>query len=138
MTYQKPLPLITRDNGPYWQAAKHHELRLPKCNHCGSWVYPIAPLCQECWSDDLVWTQLGGHGVVSSWVVYHRAFDPSFEADLPYMVVQVDLDEGVRLMSNLIDVQRGDVYAGMPVRVEFEDVTPDIALVKFRDARASR
>jgi uncharacterized OB-fold protein len=132
--YAKPLPIVTADNRAYWAAAKAHRFELPKCRTCGAWIYPIAPLCQRCWSEDIEWAPLSGLGSVSSWVVYHRAFDPSFKDDLPYMVVEIEIDEGVRLISNLVDTEPDAVYRGMRVMVTFDDVTPDITLVKFATA----
>jgi uncharacterized OB-fold protein len=89
-------------------------------------------VCYTCWSENLEWSTASGFGYVSSWVVFHRAFDPSFEAELPYAVAQVDLEEGVRLISNLVKVPLADIRPGMLVEAVFEDVTADISLVKFR------
>ena len=130
--YAKPLPRVTAANRPHWQAARAHELRLPRCKQCGCWVFPIAQQCQQCWSEDLQWCALSGRGSVSSWVVVRRAFDPSFAADVPYMVVQVDLEEGMRFISHVIDVSPAQIHAGMPVTAVFEDVTDEVTLVKFR------
>lgn len=99
---------------------------------CGSWIFPIAPMCQNCWSETLSWELASGRGIVSSWVVFHRAFDPSFSADVPYAVVQVDLEEGIRLISNLTDVAPNEIRVGLLVEAEFDDVTRDVTLVKFR------
>jgi uncharacterized protein len=130
--YKKPLPRITASNAPFWKAAKAHELKLPRCTDCRHWVFPIAPWCQRCWSENLEWEKLSGRGKISSWVIVRRAFDPSFEADVPYMVVQVDLEEGMRFISNVVDVSIAEIHADMPVTAIFEDVTPEISLVKFR------
>ncbi len=139
MSYAKPLPVITTTNAPYWNAAKNHELKLPRCRECAAWVYPIARMCQACWSEDLEWAQMSGFGRVSSWVVYHRAFHPAWLDEVPYAVVQVDLDEGIRLISNLVDVPPEEIVEGLPVMVAFDDVTPDVTLVKFcRDDRSRR
>lgn len=132
MTYLKPLPLITNGNRPFWQATKDHELRIPRCTECRRWIFPIAPMCQNCWSEALQWERLSGRGVVSSWVVFHRAFDPAFAGEVPYAVVQVDLEEGIRFVSNLIDVAPNDIEAGLPVEAFFDDVTPEVTLMKFR------
>ncbi len=131
-SYRKPLPTITSANEPFWTAAKAHVLKLPRCSDCGHWVYPIAPMCQHCWSENLAWQALSGRGTISSWVVFHRAFDPSFAADIPYLVVEVNLEEGMRFLSNIVDVSAAEIYAGMPVEAVFDDVTAAITLVKFR------
>jgi uncharacterized protein len=130
--YRKPLPVITPGNRPFWAAAKAHELRIPRCQECGSWVFPIAPICQNCWSERLSWDPVSGRGVISSWVIFHRAFDTSFASDVPYAVVQVELEEGMRLISNLIDVAPSEIRVGLPVEAGFDDVTSEVTLIKFR------
>jgi uncharacterized protein len=129
--YKKPLPRITAANAPFWRAAKAHELRLPRCRPCRAWVYPIGPMCQQCWSEDLEWDALSGRGRVSSWVVFRRAFDPAFAPEIPYVVAQIDLAEGIRFISNIVGAAADELSAGMPVKAVFDDVTDDIALVKF-------
>jgi len=88
--------------------------------------------CPKCGSRDMHWARLSGRGTVWSHCTFHRKYFPEFEADLPYNVALVELEEGPRLITNLIDVDRRDIRIGMPVDVVFEDVTPDIALIKFR------
>jgi uncharacterized OB-fold protein len=87
-------------------------------------------VCQTCWSEDWTWRPTSGNGVVTSWVTYHKAFDASFREDLPYTVLQVDLEEGPRLISNFIDPMTKPRYL-MPVTVAFDDVTEDVSLIKF-------
>ena len=130
--YRKPLPVVTPGNRPFWAAAQAHALRVPRCSVCGSWVFPIAPICQNCWSESLNWDLVSGRGVVTSWVVFHRAFDPAFALDVPYAVVQVQLEEGIRLISNLVDVAPSEIRVGLPVEIDFVDVTSEVTLVKFR------
>jgi uncharacterized OB-fold protein len=135
ISYAKPLPVLTPGNLPFWEASKAHEFKIPRCAECRAWVFPIAPMCQNCWSDVLAWEPLSGWGIVSSWVVFHRAFDPSYTADVPYAVVQIDLDEGIRFISNLTDVAPHEIRVGLPVEAFIDDVTPDVTLVKFRRRR---
>lgn len=134
--YDKPLPTITPANAPYWQAARNHELRLPRCGDCRSWVYPIAPLCQRCWSEKLNWEKLSGRGTISSWVVFQRAFHPGFADDVPYHVVEVELEEGMRMVSNLVGVGVGRIRVGMAVEAVFDNVTSEVTLLKFRSPPA--
>jgi uncharacterized OB-fold protein len=128
--YRKPLPKVTALNEPFWAAARRHELHLQRCNSCESWIYPISPVCQTCWSEDWTWRPTSGKGVVTSWVTYHKAFEASFREDLPYTVLQVDLEEGPRLISNFIDPMTKPGYL-MPVTVAFDDVTEEVSLIKF-------
>jgi uncharacterized protein len=132
--YTKPLPRLTADNRPFWEATKRRELRLQRCNGCGRFRYPPAPVCPECLSEDAEWTRVSGRGTVSTFVVFHKIYFPSFARDVPYNVVQVELDEGPRLTANLVDVANEQIRVGMSVEVVFDDVTPEITLPRFRRA----
>ncbi len=131
-TYRKPLPRITPDNRPFWEAARRHELRLPRCMDCGSFWHPPGPVCPDCLSDRYEWARVSGRGTISSFVVFHRPYFPSFVDEIPYAVVQVELEEGPRLISSLVDVPREEITIGMPVEVIFDDVTPTVTLPRFR------
>ncbi len=129
---RKPLPRITPDNRPFWEAARRRELRLPRCLECRTLWYPLGPVCPECLSERCEWERLSGRGKVSSWVVFHQRYFESFVQDIPYNVVQVELDEGPRLLANLVGIPNDQIAIGMPVEVVFDDVTPEITLPRFR------
>jgi uncharacterized OB-fold protein len=133
--YNKPLPVITPMNRPYWEAARQHELKMPRCKECGKIIWPIAPRCQECWSTNYEWVHLSGRGTLSSWVVYHQAFHPGYVDELPYHVAEVDLEEGPRLVTHIVGADVKDLKYKMPVEVCFDDVTPEITLPKFRPVK---
>ena len=130
--YRKPLPRISVANQPYWDAAKAHELRLQRCNACGKLFHPIGPHCQHCWSEDFEWERLSGKGTVNAFTIYHQPFHEAYIEEVPYNVVEVQLEEGPRLITNLVDVDNAEIKIGMPVEAEFEDVTDEITLIKFR------
>jgi uncharacterized OB-fold protein len=134
--YQKPLPAITSLNQPYWDALKRRELRMQKCDGCGRIWYPPSPLCPGCWSRKFTWTQLSGRGKINTWVIFHQAYFHSYEQDIPYNVVEVELDEGPRILTNLIGLPNGDIRAGLPVEIVFDDVTDEITLAKFKPRAA--
>ena len=133
-TYAKPLPRITADNARFFEGLKASELRLQRCTDCGRFHYPPGPVCPDCFSDVVEWTKTGGRGTVSSWVVVHKAWFPAFEADIPYNVVQVELEEGPRLTANVIDVAPDALEIGMKVEAVFDRVTKDQTLLRFRPA----
>ena len=81
--YAKPLPRVTADNRPFWEAARRHALALERCDDCGHFRYPPAPVCPECLSERATWTPVSGRGVVTTFVVVHKPYFPSFAADLP-------------------------------------------------------
>ena len=129
---QKPLPRIDEVSRPYWEAAKRHELFLQQCQECGNYRYPPGETCPSCLSDRLEWNKASGRASVYTWTVFHQVYHPAFEKDVPYAVVAVELDEGPRLITNLVDCKVEAINIGMPVEVVFDDVTEEITLPKFR------
>lgn len=130
--YQKPVPVPSEDSGPFWAAAKKHELSLQRCTACGALRFPPAPVCPECTAAGGEWTRLMGRGKIFSFVVFHKAFHKSFEKDIPYAVAVVELEEGPRLASSIVGVAPDQLRCEMPVEVVFDDVTPDCTLPKFK------
>jgi uncharacterized OB-fold protein len=134
---EKPLPRPTEDSAPFWEAAFRGELRMQQCADCGHVRFPPALLCARCLSDRAEWVRLSGRGTVYSWIVVHQSQHPAFNADVPYNVAIVELEEGPRLHTNLIGCSNEQIHIGMPVEVAFQKVNDDTALVKFRP-RAQR
>lgn len=130
--YTKPVPVPSEDTEPYWAAAKNHELKLQRCDSCEAFRFPPGPVCPECTALGGQWAKLSGKGKVHSFVVFHRAFHKAFEKDVPYAVALVALDEGPRILSNVVGLPPDRLRCDMPVEVVFEDVTPEATLPKFR------
>lgn len=133
-SYDKPLPRIDDHNRAFWEGAQRGELRLLKCSDCGSFRYQPFPTCPACGSHSSNWVATSGRGKVWSYGFFHQVYFPSFAADVPYNVVVVELEEGPRIYSNLLDVGHDDIRIGMPVKAAFEKVSDDVTLVKFRPA----
>jgi uncharacterized OB-fold protein len=129
---EKPLPRPTEDTAPYWEAACRGELRMQRCGDCGHVRFPPALLCARCLSEKHEWVQLSGRGTVFSWIVVHQSQHPAFNADTPYNVTIVELEEGPRLHTNLIDCPNDQIRVGMPVEVVFDKVSDEVTLPKFR------
>ena len=132
--YAKPLPVPDPVTQPFWDSLKAHAIQLQRCGGCGRFVYYPRALCPGCLSDDLVWTQVSGRGVVHAFTIPHRHPNRAFSADGPYVVALVELEEGVRMMTNLVGVEATPeaVRVEMPVEIVYEDVTEEITLPKFR------
>ena len=130
--YAKPLPLITPDNRAFWEAAKRHALALPWCGACGRPHYPPGPVCPFCFSDALEWRRISGKGRISTWVIVHRNWFAAFAQDLPYPVVQVELEEGPRLTAGYVASPSSTLRVGLPVEAVFRDVTEEVTLPFFR------
>ncbi|MGQ0572416.1 MAG: Zn-ribbon domain-containing OB-fold protein [Armatimonadota bacterium] len=128
------------DTAPFWQGCREHELRAQRCGGCSSLRWPPRGLCPRCHSWAFDWVALGNTGTVASFVVVHRATSQAFATEVPYVIAQVTLDDTnglVRLASNVVGYPWDQVRVGMAVRVEFEDVTPEVTLPKFRPIPAA-
>jgi uncharacterized OB-fold protein len=125
-----PAPTIDPDNEGFWEGVKRQELVFQRCQGCGDWRHPPRPMCPKCRSLEKEWVPCKGRGRIHSWVTYQEAPHPGFQA--PYSVVLVELEEGMRLVSNMVDVRPEEIRIGMPVEVVFDPITEDIVLPKFR------
>lgn len=125
------LPVIYPEEMPYWEAARAHKLVLQQCDSCGKVRFPIGGICPACLSGEFTWTPMSGRGVVHNYVVYHKPWSDYLKTKVPYAVVQVELEEGPRLTTNLLGLPADQVRIGLEVDVAFEDVTDTITLVQF-------
>ncbi len=130
----RPVPAVTPEMAPFWDAARRHVLAAQRCLDCGAFRFPAREVCSRCLSRRSEWQPVSGRGRVFSVVVMHQASHPWFAARVPYAVVVVELAEGTRMTSTVVGVAPGAIEIGMPVTVAFEDVTPEISLPVFRAA----
>ena len=126
----KPRPRPAPESAPYWEAAKAHHLMLPRCHTCGQFWFPPSQRCAHCLSADFGWEDVSGRGRIYSFVVFHRVYHPAFEADVPYVVAIVELDEGPRLLTNIVGTAPDNVRCDMRVAAVFEDCG-EFTLPKF-------
>jgi uncharacterized OB-fold protein len=131
----KPVPEITPEMAPFFEAAKRHELAVQRCTACGALRFPARAACNRCMSREVAWTPVAGRGRVFSVAVMHQANHPAYEAMLPYAVVVVELECGVRMISNVVGCPASEVAIDMPVEVTFEERSPDVVLPVFRGRR---
>src|SRR5690349_11621611 len=124
-TYDKPLPIIDEYSKGYWNFARQHQLSVQVCRQCGNQHFPASPVCPSCLSDAQKWEAVSGRGTLLSWVTFHRAYWEGFRGELPYHVCLVQLDDGPIVVGNFGDGIPKDVRMGMPMKVQFEDVTPE-------------
>ena len=128
----RPVPDPDVSGAPFWEAAARHELVLQTCASCGTIRHPPRPMCAVCNSMEYTFEQASGRGRIWSWVIAHAPVLPSFAEKVPYNVVVVELDEGVRMVGNLFDVDNDAITEGMPVTVDFEDVEEGVSLPVWR------
>jgi uncharacterized OB-fold protein len=131
----KPLPDI---NSPiskqFWEGCKRGELQLQFCGHCNSYQFYPRPSCLKCGRRDLIWRRSTGRGKVYSFTIIRQVVDnsPEFQKEIPFTIGLIELEEGVRMYSNIVDVNPEDVKIGQSVEVIFQQLTPAVLLPKFR------
>ena len=114
----RPAPVVTEDNRFYWDAAREGRLVAQRCSRCSRLRHPPRPMCPHCHSLQFDIIDLAGEGVVYSYAILHHPRNPAFE--YPVVAALIDLAEGVRVLSNLVEIDSGDVAVGMPVTVAFQ------------------
>ncbi|OBI22355.1 Zn-ribbon domain-containing OB-fold protein [Mycobacterium sp. E2497] len=125
-------PAITKDTEFFWTGLRDNKLLIQRCGGCGRLRHPPRPMCPHCRSLDWDTVESSGRGTVYSYVMPHEPKFPFFE--YPYVVALVELEEGVRLVSNLTGIDPADVRTGMPVEVYYQGFDNDLVLHQFRPA----
>lgn len=133
-TPAKPLPTINILTRPFWEGTKRHELLLQRCRECGRYRFPPRVICPGCISEEFDWIPASGRGAVYTYTVVYRSPMPSFDADLPYVIGIIELEEGARVMSHVIGCRPEEVKVGLSVQLVFEDVSDEVSLYKFQPA----
>ena len=126
-----PIPRPSKETEPFWNAAKEHRLVMPRCEGCARYAFPPTVACVACGSEQFTWVDVSGYGKVFSFVVYHRVYHPAFRSKVPYVVAVIELDEGPRIISNVVGMPVEDVVCEMPVRVVFDDVREGMVIPQF-------
>jgi uncharacterized OB-fold protein len=136
-------PTVIEETRPFWEGTLREELLVQICNACGNRQLPGGPCCTTCLSQDLRWEPSSGRGSVFSFTVVRHPFHPSFAEQLPYVVADVQLEEGPILTTNVTDVSDDEVSIGLPIEVWFDEEMEDafhakLKLPKFRPRREGR
>ncbi|HEX5020619.1 MAG TPA: OB-fold domain-containing protein [Candidatus Binatia bacterium] len=132
--YLKPLPVLDIEGRFFWESCKKHEMALQQCVSCKQFRYPPRSLCPRCHSPEAQWTPISGRGQVYVALVMCHSYSPAWEHDMPYNISLIDLEEGVRMWSNVIGCLAEEVKIGYHVEISYDDVNDDITLPKFRKA----
>lgn len=115
----------------FWEGCKKHELRIPKCNACGNvWFYPT-PRCTKCLAPAGDWIVSSGDATLYSWTAVYRPVVEAVSKTLPYLVVVVEMAEGVRMMANLEGAKEEELRDGMPLRVGFKELPSGAVMPYF-------
>ena len=128
-----PLPQPTALSQPHWDGCKRGELLVQRCLDCRGYVFIPQQACTHCLSDRLEWVRSSGTGTLYSYTTVYRPQQPSFET--PYVSAIIEVEEGWYMLTNLIGLEPEDVRIGMPVEVDFHELSEEITLPYFRPAQ---
>ena len=128
----RALPVATDLTRPFWLAAKEGKLVIQHCTSCNRNQFFPRPFCLQCMSSEIEWIQSNGTGTVYTFTINRRGSNPYMNTRVPYAVAMIELDEGVRLMANIVDSALEQIEIGCRVCVTFEALTEHISLPQFR------
>ena len=133
-TPQRPVPVVNPWAKPYWDAAREERFIIQKCTDCGSHIFYPRIACPDCFSDNVDWVEASGKGTVYAYTVVENNCPSAFVQKVPYVVAVVKLEEGVQLLTNIVDCDPYQVRCDMPVRVTFEKLDDEFTLPQFKPA----
>jgi uncharacterized OB-fold protein len=128
----KPVPIPDSISAPFFDGARQGRLMLQCCSACGKWSFPVRERCPHCFAAKLEWRQASGRGTLYTFAIMHQVMNPGFAGAVPYNIAQIDLEEGVRMTSNVVGIPNNALKIGMKLEAIFEDVGQDVSLPKFR------
>ena len=135
-TPPKPVPDVKPWAMPFWEAARENKLIIQKCPDCDKHVFYPRLMCPHCFSGNLEWVEASGKGTIFSYTVVLSNSPSAFINDMPYVVALIKLDEGVQMLSNIVECDLDQLNCDMPVEVTFEKLNEEFTLPKFRPTKA--
>lgn len=114
-------PRISHDTVEFWEGCREHKLLIKRCSNCGKLIWPAGWLCSECLCDEGKTVEVAPEGTLYSYIVMHKPFHPSLSDKVPYVVAAVDLDDGVRILTNIMDCDIDTLHCGVRVGIDFAD-----------------
>lgn len=135
-TKQKPVPTPDEASRPFFEGAREHRLMIQKCSSCGAVMWPVKTRCDNCLQATVTWVQASGKATLYSFTLMHQLLHPGFASEIPYNIAQVDLAEGLRILTNVVGCRNDELVIGMPLEVTFEDLSSEVTLPKFRPQRS--
>jgi uncharacterized protein len=129
-----PAPRRTPETEEFWAATAEHKLLLRRCDDCGNPIWYPRAFCPDCGTFETSWSEASGRGTVYAFTVVHRSNLEGYRQASPYVVAYVELEEGPRIMTNIVGCEPDEVRVGLPVRVVFHDTGEGSALFRFEPA----
>src|SRR5579863_6297462 len=134
-THPKPLPFVTEESRPFWEGCRAGKLLLQFCDRCQQHQFYPRLYCMHCGAEQIRWVEASGRGIIYSYTIIHQNKAPEFVHETPYNVAVVQLEEGPRMMCNIVELgDMGDMELriDLPVVVTFEAVSDTISLPRFK------
>ena len=130
--WKKPLPTIAGETKVFWDGCKKGELIIQKCDRCNDYQFYPRGICSNCWTTDIKWVHSTGRGKVWTYTITYQNRTPGFAEDVPYVLALVELDEGVKMFTNIIECDPKEVKIGMDVEVTFVKANNFITIPYFK------
>jgi len=130
--YARPIPVADEASKPFFDGANEDKLMLEKCSQCGTHRLPGRERCLDCWSTETEWAQASGKGKLYTFGIMHQKYHPAFAEETPYNYAIVELAEGPRLVTNIVDCEQDDLKTDMPVEAVYDHVSDEATLIRFR------
>ncbi|MEM7016879.1 MAG: Zn-ribbon domain-containing OB-fold protein [Pseudomonadota bacterium] len=134
MDFEKPIPTPTPTSRPFWAGLNEGKVCIQQCDDCGHWVFYPRTHCSACLSDALTWKEVSGNGNLYTFTITRQPTSPHFMGDVPQLLAVVELDEGVRVTSTLVNVAEDDIKVGMRVKPNFDQVSDKMTLLRYEPA----
>jgi uncharacterized protein len=133
----RPVPIPDEISAPFFAGARDGKLMLQHCDACGRYSFPVRERCPHCFAGGLGWRAASGRGTLYTFCIMHQVMNPGFVGHTPYNIAQIDLDEGVRMTSNIVGIPNDALRIGMRLEAVFDPVSDAVSIPKFRPVAAS-
>lgn len=131
----RPLPETQPWSKPFWEGTKQGKLLIQHCKDCNVNIFYPRKVCPECWSKNMDWITASGKAKVYMFSTAYDMVEPKFMADLPYTVAYVNLEEGIRMMTRIVECDPADIHIDMEVEVVFHKLNDDYYLPYFKPVK---
>lgn len=130
-----PAPVTEPWTEEFWKAAKQHKFLVQHCNDCNINIFYPRKFCPECWGSNLSWIESKGKGKLYTFTITMYGVEPRFAPDLPYVLALVDLDEGIRVMTRIVNCDHDQLQCDMPVEIVWQDINEEFNLYYFQPVK---
>lgn len=128
------LPTPDLETQPFWDGAREDKLLIRRCRDCHKTHFYPRPFCPTCWSTNVEWMEASGRATLYTWSVVHRNDLPPFGDRVPYVAAVVELEEGPRMITNVVESEFDSLEVGMALRVAYQPISDDVTIPVFAPA----